>query len=174
MATWPALTTFTTGQVYEIVVGGANAHPLHIHVNPYQITAMGGQTSYGGGYFQVGDWHDTLMIAEAGGGASLTVRMQTDSFGGKMVVHCHILEHEDEGMMAWIDVGGTEGAVYPQQTTLDPTCFASAFSGDNTGLTSAPTPSPTPQPAVSSGTVGTTWAPFAQMLLGGLAIAFGA
>jgi len=138
MASWPALTAFTTGTVHEIVVTGANAHPLHIHVNPYQITAMPA-ASYGDGYFQVGDWHDTLMINEMGGGGTLTVRMNMDRFTGKMVVHCHILEHEDEGMMAWIDVTGTEGATYAQATTLDPTCYSSAFSGDNSAMTETTT-----------------------------------
>jgi hypothetical protein len=42
-----------------------------------------------------GDWHDTLLTASAGGGTTVTVRMQTDTFTGKAVVHCHILEHED-------------------------------------------------------------------------------
>ena len=45
-----------------------------------------------GGYFSQGDWHDTyLSVDEAS-----SVRFQTDRFTGRMVVHCHILEHEDE------------------------------------------------------------------------------
>lgn len=140
MADWPALTTFTAGQVYEIEAGGANAHPLHIHVNPYQIVDMPA-ASYGGGYFQIGDWHDTLMVSDVGGGGRIKIRMQVDRFTGKMVVHCHILEHEDEGMMGWISISGTEGATYPDQSTLDSTCYTSAFSGNNANMTgpNAPT-----------------------------------
>ena len=72
---------------------------------------------------QVGDWHDTFL----GGAANtdtITVRFQTDSFVGKMVVHCHVLEHEDEGMMAVVNVlqppKHWEGA-----RETDPRCLAS-------------------------------------------------
>jgi len=119
LSDWQALTNFTAGTIHEIVVQGADAHPLHLHVNPYQIISMP-QASIGNGYFQVGDWHDTLLVE---GGNSITVRMNVDTFTGKLVVHCHILEHEDEGMMAWINVAGTEGATYSGNTALDSTCY---------------------------------------------------
>jgi hypothetical protein len=75
-----------------------------------------------------GDWHDTLLTASAGGGTTVTVRMQTDTFTGKAVVHCHILEHEDEGMMAWFSITGIENTTYAAATTLDPTCYRGVFS----------------------------------------------
>merc|ERR1712083_587149 len=59
----------------------------------------------------------------------IVIRMQTDYFTGKMVIHCHILEHEDEGMMAWIDISGTEGATWTGAETIDSTCYRAAFSG---------------------------------------------
>jgi hypothetical protein len=121
MSTWPALTSFAVGSLYELTVTGAGAHPLHVHINPYQIVTLDANAG-GGGYFQVGDWHDTLLLA---GGNQLTVRMNVDTFTGKMVIHCHILEHEDEGMMAWIDVTGTEGTTYSQNKQLDATCYES-------------------------------------------------
>lgn len=134
--TWPAIATFTAGTVQEFVVTGANAHPLHIHVNPFQITDMPAD-SYNGDYFQVGDWHDTLMISDMGGNSELTVRSQLDVFTGKTVVHCHILEHEDEGMMSWFQVDGTEGATYAPAKTIDRTCYdtASAIINQNPGAT---------------------------------------
>merc|ERR1719330_2013389 len=148
MASWAAIGSFTVGSVHELVVTGANAHPLHLHVNPFQIIDLGGATTLNDGYFQAGDWHDTLYLDALGGGNTLTVRMNTDVFTGKMVVHCHILEHEDEGMMAWVDLTGTEGATYAQAATLQPGCYSSAFVG---GPTPEPTPSPqavpSPQPA---------------------------
>ena len=96
MSEWPALMSWSVGGVHEAVVTGTNAHPLHIHVNPFQITAMP-SASYYNDYFMTGDWHDTLMIPDFSGSDAVTVRMNTDSFTGKVVVHCHILEHEDEG-----------------------------------------------------------------------------
>jgi len=138
MATWPPLANFAVGTVQELEVTGVAAHPLHIHVDPYQITAMPA-ASYYDGYFAVGDWHDTLMIDTLGGG-SVTVRMQTDRFTGKMVVHCHILEHEDEGMMAFFNITGDEGTGYSSASALDSTCYEDAFdagtSTNSTGNTS--------------------------------------
>ena len=67
------------------------------------------------------------MIADAGGGSTITVRANMDTFTGKAVVHCHLLQHEDEGMMAWIAVDGTEGAKYDDAKTIDPTCYDGAY-----------------------------------------------
>ena len=39
--------------------------------------------------------------------------MQTDYFSGPTVVHCHILMHEDQGMMITVNFTGTEGTRYP-------------------------------------------------------------
>jgi len=44
------------------------------------------------------------------------------------VVHCHILEHEDEGMMAWIDIVGTEGDTFDDAESVDGACYRSAYS----------------------------------------------
>eukprot|EP00931_Biecheleriopsis_adriatica_P021476 TRINITY_DN1403_c0_g1_i1.p1 TRINITY_DN1403_c0_g1~~TRINITY_DN1403_c0_g1_i1.p1 ORF type:complete len:747 (+),score=100.66 TRINITY_DN1403_c0_g1_i1:41-2281(+) len=124
MQTWPPLTTLQVGGVYEITTNGAAAHPFHIHVNPYQVVGMGAD-SYADGYFQVGDWHDTLMIPEMTG--PLVLRYHTDVFTGKIVLHCHILEHEDEGMMGILSIAGTEGSTFAQAETLDNTCYRAKF-----------------------------------------------
>jgi len=82
---WSAIGSFTTGSVYELSVTGANAHPLHMHVQPFQIISMGGADTLSDGYFQAGDWHDTLYLEDLGGGGNaLTVRMNTDVFTGRM------------------------------------------------------------------------------------------
>jgi len=135
---WPAITSFEVGNVYEMEVTGAGAHPFHQHINPYQIVNLPGGP-HGGGYFQVGDWHDTLLIDDLGGD-DVTVRMQTDVFTGKQVLHCHILEHEDEGMMAYIELTGTEGATWSGAEVIDPTCLRSAFVAPHTS-SSASSPS---------------------------------
>ena len=88
-------------------------------------------------YFQAGDWHDTLYD----GAGAATVRLYTDTFTGKMVIHCHILEHEDQGMMGIFEITGTEGATYTDAETLDPTCYRDSTRGF-TGATFAPTSAP--------------------------------
>lgn len=67
-------------------------HPFHIHVNPFQIVKMNGQP--------VTDktWWDTFALPSKG---SVTIRTYfRPDIIGKTVYHCHILPHEDNGMMA--------------------------------------------------------------------------
>ena len=50
---------------------------------------------------------DTYPIPPATGPTtpgSITVRMAPTDFTGKIVMHCHILPHEDAGMMAVVNL----------------------------------------------------------------------
>lgn len=83
------------------------SHPLHIHVNPFQIVSIvnaegqaiadpasaGYDPDYAG---LVGQWKDTLFIKE---GYRAVVRTRFERFTGDFVMHCHILFHGDHGMM---------------------------------------------------------------------------
>ena len=42
-----------------------------------------------------------------------TVRVNTDDWHGKGVVHCHILEHEDNGLMGWAKITRLPGSCDP-------------------------------------------------------------
>jgi FtsP/CotA-like multicopper oxidase with cupredoxin domain len=44
---------------------------------------------------------DTVVLPAM---SSVVVRIPFDDFTGKFVFHCHILNHEDNGMMALVDV----------------------------------------------------------------------
>ena len=90
-------------QVYSVLAG----HPLHIHVNPFQIVsitnAQGQQVSdpalpgYDPDYAGlVGQWKDTLFVKE---GHRAVIRTRFERFTGDFVMHCHILFHGDHGMM---------------------------------------------------------------------------
>lgn len=46
------ITSLAPGTVHEWTIAGANRHPVHLHINPFQIVAVP-QTS---DYFQLGDW----------------------------------------------------------------------------------------------------------------------
>lgn len=46
-------------------------------------------------------WRDTVKIP---GGGSVTMRTRYTDFIGTFVQHCHILDHEDQGMMQLIDI----------------------------------------------------------------------
>ena len=87
------------------VYGG---HPFHIHVNPFQVlsyTAPDGVTT------AMDVWRDTLFIPVGG---SYTIRSRYRDLTGLSVLHCHILDHEDQGMMMPIllvnpNAAGTNG-----------------------------------------------------------------
>jgi len=74
-------------QVQEWTLRGA-AHPFHIHTNHFQLISHGSDDLW-----TVGDWFDTVP-------ADGVIRFYTDTFTGTLVLHCHRLEHEDQGMMA--------------------------------------------------------------------------
>lgn len=53
------------------------------------------------GYAQIGEWRDTLLIPPL---ANITVRFRTHEYTGPVLIHCHIGEHADEGMMEVIGI----------------------------------------------------------------------
>jgi FtsP/CotA-like multicopper oxidase with cupredoxin domain/peroxiredoxin len=72
------------------VFGG---HPFHIHVNPFQVVSY---TDPNGKTTRMNEFRDTLFIP---GNASYTIRSRFQDLTGLSVLHCHILDHEDQGMM---------------------------------------------------------------------------
>jgi len=118
---------FATGTVQELVHPGNAFHPYHQHINPYQISFLGGTLNpIAADWYKVGDWHDTLQLplARLGPAGRPKMRFQADQFTGHMVQHCHLLFHEDQGMMAQYNVTGEEGAVWPGAKLIDPQCIS--------------------------------------------------
>jgi FtsP/CotA-like multicopper oxidase with cupredoxin domain/peroxiredoxin len=68
-------------------------HPFHIHVNPFQVISY---TDPNGKTTPMNEFRDTLFIPV---GASYTIRSRFQDLTGLSVLHCHILDHEDQGMM---------------------------------------------------------------------------
>lgn len=86
-------------------------HPYHIHVNPFQVVKIldkaGNDVSETGEandtqYADLkGEWKDTLFVKQ---GYTVVTRTHYDRFDGVFVLHCHILDHEDKGMMEKIQI----------------------------------------------------------------------
>lgn len=70
-------------------------HPFHIHVNDFRVLSIGGEP------YEAHGLQDTVILPP---GKDVVVRIPFDDFTGKFVFHCHILNHEDNGMMAVVDV----------------------------------------------------------------------
>lgn len=75
-------------------------HPFHIHVNPFQSTRKGPD-----GKDQI-VWRDTLRTGvKAGDGVPpVEIMSRYEVFTGNFVLHCHILDHEDKGMMEQVAI----------------------------------------------------------------------
>lgn len=116
---------FDTGTVQEIKYTGAQGHPYHQHVNSYQIRKIepteGELKDFVKQYYQVGDWHDVLQFPH-NQATDVTFRFQADQFTGHMVQHCHLLFHEDLGMMTQYDITGKEGDWWKYAKVLDDKC----------------------------------------------------
>ncbi len=84
---------FNLGESTEIVLRPELfGHPIHFHVNPILMKADPNRKSRG---LPVGQyWTDTIYAGQNDSGV-----MPFDHWTGKTVVHCHILNHEDNGMM---------------------------------------------------------------------------
>ena len=65
-------------------------HPFHIHVKPFQVVEINGEPVDRKGY------DDTIAIPAGG---RVRIRTRYTDFDGQFVLHCHILFHEDHGMM---------------------------------------------------------------------------
>lgn len=75
--------------------GVAEDHPFHIHVNSFIVTEIDGMPvkAYG-----------TQDVVNVLPGQKVLIRMAFPDFIGKSVFHCHILFHEDNGMMANFEI----------------------------------------------------------------------
>jgi FtsP/CotA-like multicopper oxidase with cupredoxin domain/peroxiredoxin len=91
-----------------LLVAHKSNHPFHIHVNPFQI--VGYQKNSTAPLRPMNVWRDTLYILE---GEQYTIRSRFEDFVGDSVLHCHILDHEDQGMMMCLKFRDPQGVLQP-------------------------------------------------------------
>jgi suppressor of ftsI len=70
-------------------------HPFHIHINDFQVIEVNGEP------VSAHSWEDTTPIPAFG---EIVIRTRFLDYTGKFVYHCHILDHEDRGMMGVVEV----------------------------------------------------------------------
>lgn len=87
---------WTLSSVNEV---GPVSHPFHIHVNPFEVISM--IDDKGVERLREPIWRDTVILHE-----NWKVKMRTHyaDFTGAFVQHCHILDHEDQGMMQTVEI----------------------------------------------------------------------
>jgi FtsP/CotA-like multicopper oxidase with cupredoxin domain len=100
------------------------AHPAHIHVNPFQVLERGNasvpsadcteEEVESGTCHPI--WQDTIALPTSAS-EKVVIRQRYVSFSGNFVMHCHILGHEDQGMMQRLEIGDESGcAICPDHS----------------------------------------------------------
>ena len=139
------LFTLNADAIQEWSIKGAVNHPFHLHV--YHFQAMAGC----GGDFEEGEYYDTLA-------GSCSIRFDLNAatsspYAGRTIMHCHILEHEDQGAMTWVNiVGGTPAPTFPASLGYGEKYFLSTEPPDPPAA-----PSGLSADAVSGSTINLTW-----------------
>ena len=89
--------------------GGSGTHVVHIHGTDFRVMSRNGQAPP--------PWEaglkETILIAPK---EIVVIKLRFTDHLGAFVFHCHVLEHEDNGMMARFVVGGDE----PEQPPVQP------------------------------------------------------
>jgi FtsP/CotA-like multicopper oxidase with cupredoxin domain len=94
---------------WTVVNKSFSDHVFHIHQNPFLVTQINGIS------LPVPEWHDSIVVPAATGGRPITnpdVTFGSITFVthfdpitvGAFVMHCHVLQHEDVGMMQRVDI----------------------------------------------------------------------
>ncbi|MFT4039997.1 MAG: multicopper oxidase domain-containing protein [Thermomicrobiales bacterium] len=89
--------TIKLGAVEEWTVTSTdehNDHVFHVHVNPFQVVKVNGEAVEP-------IWLDTVIVPHGG---SVTFRSRFLDYTGKTVLHCHMMNHEELGMMQVIEI----------------------------------------------------------------------
>ncbi|BDG17731.1 multicopper oxidase family protein [Thermus brockianus] len=84
-----------TIEVWELVNETEMDHPFHLHTYPFQVLSRDGQPA------PYRAWKDTVNLRP---NETVRIAVPLRDFGGITVYHCHIVEHEDRGMMGVLEV----------------------------------------------------------------------
>ncbi|AEA28922.1 multicopper oxidase type 3 (plasmid) [Pseudonocardia dioxanivorans CB1190] len=89
--------TVTLGAIEEWTIDnpGPLAHPFHLHVWPFTVL------DYSDATLPTGVPQDVVLVPARGW---VRLRIPFTTYSGRSVYHCHILDHEDAGMMATVNV----------------------------------------------------------------------
>ncbi|MEO0878059.1 MAG: multicopper oxidase domain-containing protein, partial [Bacteroidota bacterium] len=87
--------SLNTVEDWRIINKASMDHPFHLHTNRFQVLARNGQPE------SLRAWKDTVAI---GSYETVTLRVKFEDFTGRSVYHCHILDHEDQGMMGIVEI----------------------------------------------------------------------
>lgn len=93
----PAMLELELGRTYVLEFENETAfpHPIHLHGQPMMLLDAEGRPS------PQARWRDTLLLDSRSRGSVAVVADNP----GRWMLHCHIPEHQEAGMMAVVHVG---------------------------------------------------------------------
>ena len=100
----------------------SSIHPFHIHVNPFQVLEIFDPNASTQAVLQAPyNWRDTIAIPSSKTDLAtgkitpgwVKIRSRYVDFCGTFVLHCHILDHEDRGMMQKVVIEDPNSKVMP-------------------------------------------------------------
>jgi FtsP/CotA-like multicopper oxidase with cupredoxin domain len=96
----------TENAIQDWTLKGARNHPFHLHI--YHVQVQGDC-----GSFEDGEYYDVIS-GNCNIRFDLGTSLDNPAFAGRTIMHCHILEHEDQGAMGWADVQVAEAMGPPE------------------------------------------------------------
>lgn len=84
-----------TVEEWTIVNTSDEEHSFHVHTNHFQLMSTNGVPHHA---------HSLQDVANVPAKGKIVIRMRFTTYTGKTVFHCHILNHEDAGMMAILEI----------------------------------------------------------------------
>jgi FtsP/CotA-like multicopper oxidase with cupredoxin domain len=84
-----------TVEDWRIINQAGMDHPFHVHTNAFQVLNYNGQPA------PLRVWKDVVNVKAY---ETVDLRIAFTDFPGKTVYHCHILDHEDQGMMGILEI----------------------------------------------------------------------
>jgi FtsP/CotA-like multicopper oxidase with cupredoxin domain len=92
-----------TYEVWTVINQSNMDHPFHQHVNAAQVLSVSGADASYPPYATMPAWKDVVMVPKNG---SIKLLVPVMDYDGMTMFHCHILEHEDIGMMGMWHIMG--------------------------------------------------------------------
>lgn len=102
----------------------------------------------GGGVHDQGKYYDTISAKSA-----CVVRFPMMDYGESIMMHCHVLSHEDNGSMTWVDVVGLDVTKQSNFDRDEKTCPGAAPTSPEATpapATNAPTSAPVANPSCTA------------------------
>jgi FtsP/CotA-like multicopper oxidase with cupredoxin domain len=90
---------FGETELWRFTTNGNAPHPVHIHGASFQVQSRTGGRGVLFPWEQ--GWKDTVLLNDR---ETVEILIRFDGYPGRYLMHCHKLEHEDQGMMTNFEV----------------------------------------------------------------------